>query len=74
MIDNGNGISAGLLPYVFDLFTQGERTPDRSHGGLGLGLTLVKRIALLHGGDVNVHGAGAGQGSTFTLWIPLAAA
>ena len=69
--DNGNGISADLLPYVFDLFTQGERTPDRAHGGLGLGLTLVKRIALLHGGDVGVHSAGPGQGSTFTMWIPV---
>ena len=71
--DNGNGISAALIPYVFDLFTQGERTPDRAHGGLGLGLTLVKRIALLHGGDVSAF-SGAGQGSTFMLWIPLAPA
>ncbi len=70
--DNGNGITPELLPYVFDLFTQGERTPERAHGGLGLGLTLVKRIAALHGGDVKVQSAGIGAGSTFTISIPLA--
>jgi PAS domain S-box-containing protein len=70
--DNGNGIDAALMPYVFDLFTQGARTPDRAHGGLGLGLTLVKRIAHLHGGEVSATSAGTGQGSTFTITMPMA--
>jgi signal transduction histidine kinase len=48
--DNGSGMKAELVPKVFDLFTQGERTPDRSQGGLGLGLTLVKRLVLKEAG------------------------
>ena len=70
--DNGNGIDPALMPHVFDLFTQGERTPDRAHGGLGLGLALVKSIAALHGGSVAVDSAGPGKGSTFTISLPLA--
>lgn len=70
--DNGNGIAPALMPYVFDLFTQGERTPDRAHGGLGLGLSLVKSITALHGGAVSVDSDGAGAGSTFTMSLPLA--
>ncbi len=72
VIDNGNGIDSALMPYVFDLFTQGERTPDRAHGGLGMGLALVKSITVLHGGEVAVASAGAGQGSTFTMSLPMA--
>jgi PAS domain S-box-containing protein len=72
--DNGMGIEAQLLPQVFDLFTQGERTPDRSQGGLGLGLALVKSLVELHGGRVGVASDGRGQGSAFTVTLPLLAA
>jgi len=70
--DNGTGIEASLLPNVFDLFTQAQRTPDRAQGGLGLGLTLVKRITELHNGSVLAESRGLDQGSTFTLVLPLA--
>ena len=70
--DNGSGISADLLPCIFDLFTQGERTPDRAQGGLGLGLSLVKNITVLHGGHVTAASDGAGLGCTFTVTLPLA--
>jgi PAS domain S-box-containing protein len=69
--DNGAGIDAALLPQVFGLFTQGERGLDRSIGGLGLGLPLVKSIVTMHGGSVSAHSAGSGQGSTFTVLLPL---
>jgi PAS domain S-box-containing protein len=69
--DNGSGIAPGLLPHVFELFTQGERTPDRAQGGLGLGLTLVNSIAAHHGGSVHAASGGQGQGSTFTLRLPV---
>ncbi len=72
--DNGSGIAPTLLPHVFDLFTQGERTPDRAQGGLGLGLALVKSIAAQHGGAVRVDSAGHGQGSSFTITLPAIAA
>jgi len=65
--DNGIGIDAGLLPQVFDLFTQAERTPDRAQGGLGIGLALVRNIVVLHGGSVSAHSDGPGQGSVFTV-------
>jgi signal transduction histidine kinase len=68
--DTGVGIAAQLLPRVFDLFTQGERTLDRAQGGLGLGLTLVRRLVELHGGRVAAISAGAGRGATFTVRIP----
>jgi PAS domain S-box-containing protein len=70
--DNGIGIEPDLLPQVFDLFTQAERTPDRAQGGLGLGLALVKSLAELHGGSVEAESAGAGLGSTFRVRLPLA--
>ena len=69
--DSGIGISQALLPHIFDLFTQGERTLDRSQGGLGIGLTLVRRIIELHGGDVEAASAGAGQGSEFIIRLPV---
>jgi PAS domain S-box-containing protein len=72
--DNGIGIEATLLPHVFDLFTQAERTPDRAQGGLGIGLALVRSIARLHGGDVVAESAGTNAGSTFALTLPRAAA
>ena len=69
--DNGSGIDASLLPHIFDLFTQGERTPDRAQGGLGLGLALVKSMVALHGGRVQAASAGPGQGSAFRIYLPL---
>ncbi|WP_312435256.1 ATP-binding protein [Janthinobacterium sp.] len=70
--DNGIGMAPELLPHVFELFVQAERTQDRAQGGLGLGLALVQRIAELHGGSVQAHSAGLGQGSTVTVQLPLA--
>jgi PAS domain S-box-containing protein len=70
--DHGIGIPAELLPRVFDLFQQGERTPSRPQGGLGIGLTLVQRLVILHGGTVEVHSAGPDTGTTVTLHLPAA--
>jgi len=69
--DNGMGIAPDLLPSVFDLFTQGTRPLDRSQGGLGVGLTIVRRIVELHGGSVAAQSAGHGQGSQFVVRLPL---
>ncbi|MDB6175668.1 MAG: hypothetical protein JWL59_4979 [Chthoniobacteraceae bacterium] len=69
--DNGAGIDAELLPRVFDLFVQATRALDRSHGGLGIGLTLVNRLVTLHGGSVEAHSAGLGHGSEFTVRLPI---
>jgi len=69
--DNGMGITPDLLPHVFDLFQQGERTLDRAQGGLGLGLTLVRQLVKLHGGQVSAHSDGPNHGSTFTIHLPL---
>lgn len=68
--DNGIGIAPGLLPRVFDLFTQAERTSDRSQGGLGVGLALVKSLVELHGGQVSVVSDGVNKGSRFTVRLP----
>jgi PAS domain S-box-containing protein len=72
--DTGSGIAPALLPHVFDLFAQGERSPDRSQGGLGLGLTVVKHLTTLHGGRISVRSDGPGLGSVFTVVLPRAAA
>jgi signal transduction histidine kinase len=72
--DTGAGIAPELLPRVFELFTQGERELDRTEGGLGIGLTIVKRLVELHGGTVQVRSPGLGCGSQFTVRLPLAAA
>jgi PAS domain S-box-containing protein len=69
--DTGVGIASSLLPRVFDLFTQGARTLDRAQGGLGIGLTLVKRIVEMHGGTVEARSAGPGAGSEFIVRLPL---
>jgi signal transduction histidine kinase/ActR/RegA family two-component response regulator len=68
--DNGAGISADLLPHIFDLFTQAERSLDRAQGGLGVGLALVKRLVELHGGSVEAQSI-IGQGSEFTVRLPI---
>ncbi|WP_338760234.1 ATP-binding protein [Massilia sp. METH4] len=71
--DNGQGIAADVLPHVFELFTQAERTPDRSQGGLGIGLALVLSLVQLHGGTVRAVSSGLGHGSTFTVTLPALA-
>jgi signal transduction histidine kinase/DNA-binding response OmpR family regulator len=68
--DNGIGIDGALLPHVFELFTQGERSLDRSQGGLGVGLTVVERLVDLHQGRVEVHSDGVGKGSLFRVILP----
>jgi CheY-like chemotaxis protein len=68
--DTGVGIEPRLLPRMFDLFVQGERGLARSQGGLGIGLTLVRRLAELHGGSVEAHSDGPGRGSEFTVRLP----
>ncbi|HWM67168.1 MAG TPA: ATP-binding protein [Steroidobacteraceae bacterium] len=72
--DDGFGITPELLPRVFDLFVQGERTLDRSQGGLGIGLTLVRRLVGLHHGTVSVSSEGPNCGSLFTVRLPKVAA
>ncbi|CAN7265539.1 HAMP domain-containing sensor histidine kinase [Pseudoduganella sp. LjRoot289] len=69
--DNGSGIEAGLLPRIFELFSQGVRRPDRADGGLGLGLALVRKIVELHGGSVAAYSEGVGKGSSFVIRLPL---
>jgi len=71
--DDGEGIGAGLLPHIFDLFVQGMRTVARSEGGLGLGLALVKSFVTLHGGTVAATSEGPGRGSEFVVRIPALA-
>lgn len=68
--DTGVGITPALLPRIFDLFTQGERSLDRSQGGLGIGLALVQRITELHGGTVEANSI-LGQGSEFVVRLPV---
>jgi predicted ATPase/signal transduction histidine kinase/CheY-like chemotaxis protein len=68
--DNGVGISAEILPSLFGLFVQSERTLDRSQGGLGIGLSVVKRLIEMHRGSVQASSRGIGQGSTFTIRLP----
>lgn len=70
--DTGIGISPSLLPRIFDLFMQADRSLDRSQGGLGIGLTLVRMLVEMHGGTVAVESAGEGHGSEFTVRLPLA--
>lgn len=70
--DNGIGIAPELLPHLFDLFFQVDRSHARTHGGLGIGLNMVQRLVELHGGTVEAHSAGSGQGSEFVVRLPLA--
>jgi PAS domain S-box-containing protein len=69
--DDGMGIPAAFLPYIFDLFTQAERSLDRSQGGLGIGLALVRSLVELHGGRVQAFSSGPGMGSEFVIYLPL---
>jgi PAS domain S-box-containing protein len=70
VVDQGAGIAAEFLPHVFDLFSQSARSLDRSEGGLGIGLTLVKTLVELHGGRVTAESAGPEQGSSFVIELP----
>jgi signal transduction histidine kinase len=72
--DNGVGIQTELLPRIFELFVQSERSLDRSEGGLGIGLSVVQRLIDMHGGQVRATSAGVGQGSTFEISLPTVAA
>lgn len=71
--DNGIGIAPEMLPRVFDLFARADRSLDKSQGGLGIGLTLVRTLVELHGGRVSADSAGLGKGSTFRVTLPLTA-
>jgi signal transduction histidine kinase len=73
VIDTGRGIDAAFLPYVWDRFRQADSSTSRQHGGLGLGLAVVRHLVELHGGTVEVQSAGAGMGSTFSFELPQAA-
>lgn len=69
--DSGVGIAPEVLPHIFDLFTQADRSLDRSQGGLGIGLSLVRHLVEMHRGTVAVHSGGLGRGSEFTLRLPV---
>lgn len=69
--DSGVGISKEFLPYVFDRFRQADASTTRVHGGLGLGLSIVRQLVDLHGGTVSVHSDGEGKGATFTITLPF---
>src|SRR5215217_4552758 len=71
--DSGVGISKEFLPYVFDRFRQADASTTRTHGGLGLGLSIVRQLVDLHGGSVSVHSEGEGKGATFTINLPFVA-
>jgi CheY-like chemotaxis protein len=69
--DNGVGISPTLLPHIFELFVQADRSLDRAQGGLGIGLSVVKQLVEMHGGSVTASSDGAGQGTRLELRLPL---
>jgi signal transduction histidine kinase/ActR/RegA family two-component response regulator len=70
--DTGHGISPDFLPFIFERFRQADGTSTRNHGGLGLGLAIVRHLVELHGGSIKADSAGVGQGATFTITLPLA--
>ena len=69
--DDGVGIAAEFLPFVFDRFRQADGTSARTHGGLGIGLAIVRHIVEMHGGSVNVESEGRERGTTFSIELPL---
>jgi signal transduction histidine kinase len=71
VLDSGEGISSEFLPHVFEPFRQSDGSSTRSHGGLGLGLSIVRHLVTLHGGEVAATSAGAGQGAAFEVRIPM---
>ena len=71
--DTGQGIAPEFLPHIFERFTQADSGSARTHGGLGLGLSLVKNLVSLHGGDIQVDSAGLDRGARFSILLPLAA-
>jgi signal transduction histidine kinase len=70
--DSGQGIRPDFLPYIFERFRQADGTTTRQHGGLGLGLAIVRNLVELHGGTIEAKSAGEGKGSTFIVKLPLA--
>ena len=72
--DDGEGIDPAFLPFVFDRFRQADASSVRRHGGLGLGLSIVKQLVELHGGSISAHSAGPGQGATFIVCLPVSSA
>ena len=71
--DSGAGIDAGFLPFIFDRFRQADSSSTRAHGGLGIGLTVVRHIVELHRGSVRAESPGTGQGSSFIVTLPILA-
>ncbi|MFX8539124.1 ATP-binding protein, partial [Acinetobacter baumannii] len=73
IVDDGTGIDPKIQPFIFDLCGQVQENLARSQGGLGIGLTLVRRLVAMHKGEVSVKSDGVGKGSTFTVTLPLSA-
>ena len=73
VVDSGEGIDPTFLPFVFDRFRQADGSSTRAHGGLGLGLAIVRHLCELHGGTVHADSSGAGKGATFTVRLPIQA-
>ena len=69
--DTGNGIAPAFLPHVFERFRQADGSSTRTHGGLGLGLSIGRHLVELHGGRMTADSAGEGQGSTFSVYLPV---
>jgi CheY-like chemotaxis protein len=74
VVDTGEGIRRDFLPHLFERFRQGDSTSTRAHGGLGIGLAIVRHLVELHDGSVSADSAGEGTGATFTVRLPLAQA